>query len=399
MAQAPKTPKPTASPANPAQPIVIRPHARKSRPKDRHWGLLLAFMIMVVVPVAASVWYLQIRAVDQFASTVAFTVRSEDSTSASDLLGGLGQTLGGGSGSKDADILYEFIRSQSIVERIDQRLDLRGFYSQHLDADPIFSFDPDGTIEDLTEYWQRMVRIAYDSGSGLMELRVLAFDPDEAREIANAVFEESTAMINDLSAIAREDATRYALADLDLAVERLKEAREALTSFRISSEIVDPNADVQGQMGLLNLLQAQLAEALIEFDVLNASTRADDTRLATARQKIKVIEDRIREERRKFGVGPDDGDDSYAETIAGFERLTVDREFAEQAYAAALSAFDAARAEANRQSLYLAAYIEPTRAQRSEFPNHPLIIGIVAMFSFLIWSILALVYYALRDRR
>lgn len=402
MAQAPKTAKPDegrkAKPV--AQPVVIRPLARKSFTKKRHWGLLLAFVVMVLLPVGAATLYLTTKAADQYASTVAFTVRSEDVSSAADLLGGIGQTLGGASGSSDPDILYEFIRSQSLVSRIDKKLDLRSFYSRHRDQDPLFSFDPDGTIEDLTDYWQRMVRIAYDSGAGLMELRVLAFDPEEATRIANAIFAESTDMINDLSAIAREDATRYAREDLDLAVERLKQAREAMTAFRISSEIVDPTADVQGQMGLVNTLQVQLADALIEFDLLSGSTRQGDPRLEQSTRRIAIIEDRIRQERRKFGVGGGGEDDeSYAETIAEFERLAVDREFAEQAYAATLSAFDAARAEANRQSRYLAAYIQPTTAERSEFPNRPLLIGIVALFSFLIWAIMSLVYYALRDRR
>jgi capsular polysaccharide transport system permease protein len=286
------------------------------------------------------------------------------------------------------------------VAQIDAELGLRDYYSRHLDVDPIFAFDPEGTIEDLTAYWQRMVRISYDSGSGLMELRVLAFDPHEARDIANAIFARSTEMINDLSAIAREDATRYAREDLELSVERLKQARESLTAFRILSEIVDPTADIEGQMGLLNLLQSQQVEALIQFDLLTNSTRDGDPRLEQARQRIEVIEDRMRQERRKFGVGGGDTqDESYAETIAEFERLTVDREFAEQAYAATLAAFDSARAEANRQSRYLAAYIQPTLAERAEFPNRPLIIAVVALFSFLGWAIMSLIYYALRDRR
>ena len=389
------------APKNPTEPtLVIRPLATSAKHKKRHWGLLSAFVVIVILPALATWWYLNERAVDQYASTVGFTVRSEDISSASDLLGGLAPALGGSSGSGDADILYEFIRSQALVQQIDADLDLRTYYAPHLDQDPIFSFDPDGTIEDLTEYWQRMVRISYDAGSGLMELRVLAFEPDEARGIANAIFDRSTVMINDLSAIAREDATRYAREDLDLAVERLKEAREALTAFRIANEIVDPTADVQGQMGLLSLLQEQQVAALIEFDLLSNSTRDGDPRLEQARRRIDIIDNRIREERRKFGVGAGGEDNaSYAETIAGFERLTVDREFAETAYAASLAAFDAARAEANRQSRYLAAYIRPTLAERSEFPNRPLLIGIVALFSFLIWAILALSYYALRDRR
>lgn len=401
MADAPPPAAAAAKPAPPPPkdpPVVIRPLAGKAKTKKRHWGLICAFLIMVVLPVGATWWYLATRAVDQFASTIGFTVRSEDVSSATDLLGGLGQSFGGG-GSSDSDILYEFIRSQALVAQIDTALGLRDYYSRDVKTDPVFGFDPDGTIEDLTAYWQRMVQISYDGGSGLMALRVLAFDPREAREIANAIFANSTEMINNLSAIAREDATRYAGEDLELAVERLKQARESLTAFRISSEIVDPTADVAGQMGLLNLLQAQQVEALIEFDLLNNSTREGDPRLEQARRRIDVIEDRIREERQKFGVGASAGDTSYAETIAEFERLAVDREFAEQAYAATLAAFDGARAEANRQSRYLAAYIEPTLAERSEFPNRALLIAIVGLFSFLGWAIMSLVYYALRDRR
>lgn len=394
-AKPPPKPKPKPDPA-----VVIRPAAKPAKARRRHWGLIFAFLVIVVLPVGATWWYLNERAADQYASTVAFTVRSEDVSSAVDILGGLGQTFGGGNTNTDANILYEFIRSQALVTRVDARLDLREYYSRNLSEDPIFAFDPDGTIEDLTAYWQRMVRISFEAGTGLMELRVLAFDPQEAQKIADTIFVESSEMINELSAIAREDATRYAREDLDLAIERLKRAREALTAFRISSEIVDPTADVQGQMGLLNTLQTQQAEAFIEFDLLLGATREGDPRLEQAARRIQVIEERIRDERRKFGVGGGgENDESYAETIAEFERLAVDREFAEQAYAATLSAFDAARAEANRQSRYLAAYIKPTLAEATEFPNRPLLIGIVALFSFLSWAIVALVYYAIRDRR
>ncbi len=379
--------------------IVVRPVARRAQPKRRHWGLILTFVLLVVGPTAGAGWYLYNRAVDQYASTLAFTVRSEDISSAVDILGGLGRSLGGSS-SPDTDILYEFIRSQEIVAAIDARLDLHALFSRHYDADPVLGFAPDGTIEDLVNYWQRMVRISYDSASGLMELRVLAFDPLDAQTIAEAIYEESSNRINELSAIARADAMRYASEDLDVSLDRLKSAREAVTAFRLRTQIVDPNADLQGQMGLLNTLQAQLAEALIEFDLLANATREGDPRLAQAERRIEVIRARIEEERRKFGAdGAGPGGENYAETIAEFERLMVDREFAERTYVLALSAADGARAEANRQSRYLAAYIRPTLAERSEFPQRELMLGIVALFSFLIWAILALVYYALRARR
>ena len=380
--------------------VIVRPLAPPAKVESRHKGLLASFAGLVLLPVAAAAFYLYTMAQDQFASTVGFTVRSEEAASATDLLGGLGSALGGTGNNHDADILYEFVRSQELVRRIDARLDLRSLYSRHADADPLMSFDPEGTIEDLTSYWDRMLRISYDAGSGLMELRVLAFDPNEAKAIAEAVVDESSAMINALAAQAREDATRYAREDLGLAEERLIIAREALTAFRMRSQIVDPAADIQGQMGLLNTLQAQLAEALIDYDLLASTARSEDPRVSQAERRIEVIEERIAQEREKFGaVDQTNGGVTYATTIAEFERLAADREFAELSYTAARTAYDAALAEAARQSRYLAAYIQPTLAERSEFPQREVILAVVALFSFLIWAILSLVYYSLRDRR
>jgi capsular polysaccharide transport system permease protein len=396
--------KPAASASLPpeASQEIQRPVAEPASMKTRHVGLLIAFTIIVALPVVASAFYLYARAADQYASTLGFTVRSEDSASASDLLGGLGASLGGSSASsRETDILYEFIRSQEIVRKIDTELDLKSIYARYITTDPLLGYDPDdNTIEDLTDYWQRMVRVSYDNSSGLMELRALAFDPGDARKIAEAIFRESTYMINALSAIARDDATRYAQQDLELALERLKTAREAVTSFRLANQIVDPNADLQAQMGLLTTLQAQQADALIEYDLINDVASTNDPRVEQARRRIDVIENRIADERKKFGVGGgEDGGVEYATTIADFERLQVDREYAETSYAAALSALDGARAEANRQSLYLAAYITPTLAEKSEYPQRGLIVGTIGLFSFLIWAIASLVYYALRDRK
>ena len=105
-------------------------------------------------------------------------------------------------------------------------------------------------------------------------------------------------------------------------------------------------------------------------------------------------------ERDKFGAeGQGPGGATYADAIAGFERLMADREFAELTYAASRAALDAAVAESQRQSRYLAAYIHPSAAEKSEFPQRSLIIAVIAAFSFLAWAILSLVYYSLRDRR
>jgi capsular polysaccharide transport system permease protein len=357
--------------------------------------------MMVLAPLCAAAWYLWERAADQYVSEMGFTVRREEVASPTDLLGGLSGFSS--AGSSDTDVLYEYIQSQELVRLIDEDLDLRSRFSAHFETDPILGFDPDGSIEDLVAYWRRMVQISYNPGSGMLDLRVFAFAPEEARQIAEAILENSSRVINDLSAIAREDATRYARADLTQAQDELKSAREALTAFRSRTRIIDPTADLQGQMGLLNTLEGQLAAALIDLDLLRETTREGDPRINQALRRVEVIEARIEEERSKFGQGGSGtaapGSADYATLVAEFERLSVEREFAEQAYIAALSAFTSARAEAERQSRYLAAYVRPTLAESPTRPQRLLLLGLVALFLTLTWAITVLVFYALRDRQ
>lgn len=377
---------------------AAREQAEKAmaRSQFRHVFLIVLFVIIVCLPIAGSAFYLWTRAVDQYASTLGFTVRKEEAASPSDLLGGLSNLST--SGASDTDVLYEFIQSQELVQSIDKTLDLRGQFSAYADQDPIFAFDSDGTIEDLVAYWRRMVHISYDSSSGLIEVRTHAFSADAAHDIAEQILKESSLMINRLSAIAREDSTKYARQDLEQSVGRLKTAREAITEFRSRTQIVDPSTVLQGQIGILTRLQQQLAEAYIEFDLLKETTRSSsDQRVAQVERRIEVIQARIAEERSKFSVG--EGGQDYATIVAEFERLTVDREFAEQTYTAALTSFDLARAEAQRQSRYLAPYVQPTLAEKSQYPQRFVILGLVALFSLLAWAIITLIFYSLRDRR
>ncbi|WP_223229153.1 sugar transporter [Shimia marina] len=349
---------------------------------------------------AVTVYYLWGIAEDQYSSVTGFTVRQEESAGAQELLGGLAQ-IASTSSSRDGDILYEFILSQSMVRSVEERVGLREHYSMYWETDPVFSLWPDASIEDLEWFWQRIVKISYNSSSGLIELQVLAFDPETAHAIASVIVDESQLMINALNNQAREDAMRYARRDLDEAVERLKQAREAINAFRTRTRIVDPDTDIEGRMGVLNNLQQQLAEALIEYDLVRQTAKVTDPRLVQAQRRIEVIQQRIKLEREAFAsasIETGAGEEDYPDLIAEYEGLVVDREFSEETYRAALGAVDVARAKAERQSRYLATYIQPTMAETSEYPRRAVIVALVALFLTLSWGVMALVYYAIRDR-
>ena len=394
------TAAPIPQPAQKIPPLKAPAAATPARPKLRHYMILISFVLFVAAPVTGAAWYLYTLAADQYASKVGFTVRREEAGSAMEILGGL--TSLSSASSSDTDILYEFIQSQELVSAIDAKMDLEGIYSLP-EQDKFYRLAPGSSIEEKVDYWADMVRLTYAAGTGLIEVEVRAFTPQDAHDLAEELFDQSSTMINELSQVARSDATRYASEELETAVERLKKARQALTLFRNETQIVDPMADIAGRMGLLSSLQAQLAESLIDADLQEG---VNDPRLSQTQRRIEVIKRRIQGERRQLGARNPNADSTqdadtevYADLIGTFESLSVDLEFAEKAYLSSLSAYDASVAEARRQSRYLAAYLRPTMPETPRYPDRLLTLTVVALLLSGIWILIVLIGYSLKDRR
>ena len=389
---------PAAKPAAPAAPPPPSTRQTVARVRPRHYAALAGFALFVLLPLAIVAGYLYTRAADQYHSEVAFSIRSEDPGAATaGILGALTQVSNGS--ASDSDILFELILSQRMVERIDEELDLRRIYNLP-EGDPVFTLGDDVTIEDLVAYWGRMIDMRYESSTGIIDLRANAFTPEDAQAIAQAILTVSSAVVNLLSEQARDDAIRYATEDLGEAEDRLIEDRRRLADFRRENRIVDPSADVAGQMGLVNALSGELAQALVERDMLLSYAADGDQRVVQANRRIEAITERIEEERANLGIaGVAGAGGNLPEIIGAYEELLVDLEFSNTAYTQALGNLAVARAEARRQSRYLAAHVEPTRAERALYPRRATITGLAALFLTLGWSVLMLVWYNIRDKR
>ncbi|WP_241963377.1 capsule biosynthesis protein [Paracoccus suum] len=361
--------------------------------------LILSFLVLVLLPLTASAWYLWTRAQDQYVSVMGFSVRKEDQKGGIDLLGGLGAFTSSG-GASDQNILYQFIRSEDMVRAVNNTIDLKARFSAGWPRDFVYAYDPSGTIEDLVKYWNRQVTVLSDDKTGIITVKTAAFSPQDAKTIADAIYDASSKTVNRLSDQAREDATRYAREELNKAEQRVEEVRGRMTQYRTRTQLVDPKAEFESQMGILTQLQSQLAAALVAQDMLvENGTLESDPRFEQGKKKIGAIESRIQQERDKFSTSRDGpGGESYAKLVADYEQLTADRTFAEATYTAARATYDKALGEAQRQTRYLAAHIVPQLSEQSQRPNRPMVLALMALFLTLGWSILLLVYYSVRDR-
>lgn len=372
---------------------VSDPGRRERRPV-RHRVIRAAFVLVVVLPTLLSAGYLYLRAADQYHSVASFSVRSEDFANPLDALSAFTQV--GASSASDSQILYDFIRSQPLVEEVDGSVDLRAIY-RRAPSDFVFSLGPDPSVEDLIDQWERMVRVSIDTNSGVLDLEVRAFAPEDARRVAEEVLRLSADLVEDLSRVAREDAMRFAREDVTEAETRLREMRRLVRLFRSENQIIDPEADVTSQMGVIAALETALAEALVERRTLLGYTGEQDLRVVNLDRQIEAIRDQIEDERDRVGETGGAGR-TLSEVIADYEELLVDLEFSQNAYTAALAAEEQARAEARRKSRYLAVHIPPTVAEESLYPQRALLTGLVFVCAFAVWATGVLIYYNVRDR-
>ena len=390
---------PLPSKSSHLSPVFFAPPALRARIKFRHRLIFISFLMWVMAPNLIAAWYLWERATNRYISVAGFSVHTENISSAVEMLGGIAKLSG--SGSSDEDILQKFIQSTEIVQKIDASIDLRHIWSKgDPDKDPIFNYHPPGTIEDLTSFWNRMVTVYKDSSTGLIDLEVQAFSPTDARDIALAIYHESSILINRLSDIARDDTTRSTMEELRSAAKRLNEARAAVFKFRNKNQIIFPESTIQIQSGVLMSLETELADVLIEIDMLKQITTVKDPRHKQAARRRAIIEKRLIQERLKFGIGNMAGANQnvFAEVVGEYENLSVGLQFAEQSYALALAAYDSAVSESRRQTRYLATHINPTLPEASMLPNRPLMLAFTFIFSMVTWSIMATLGYSIRDR-
>lgn len=368
--------------------------AEPARMKTRHVWQALSFLIFVMLPTALVGWYLYERAEDQFVSETSFSVRSEEFRNPMDVLAGLGQVSSGS--ANDAQVLYEFISSQQLVEAVDTQFDLRRAFIRHGD-DPVFELSPEASREVLVDYWRRMVKVRRDKASGVLSVEARAFSSQDAQQINRLILGESQKLVDRLSQVARDDATRYAQDELERAALRLAEARANFSAYRARTLIIDPAVELQNQAGVQSALRQQLAEALIARDQVSAATsNQSDPRISQADRRIDAIRKRLESERAGW---PSKEGEGLAKVVGEFESLRAEQQFAETAFYAASAALDSARAEATRRSRYLAVHIDPTLSETSTRPRRLMLTAVSSIFLVLLWTIGSMIAYSLRDRR
>ena len=377
--------------------VAVGLAASRSRLRRRHWAVIAAFLMMVALPSAGAAIYLYVWAADQYASRVSFAVRAGESVMPTGLLGALTQTVS--LSGADAEIVFDFVRSQPMVAAAREALPLDAMFNR-AETDVFFRLGHDRPIEEIVDYWNWMTSVSFDAASGIVRFEARAFTPQDARMITEFVLEESSRVVNQLSQRAQEDSQRVARQAVADAEARLRAARRAMREFRDAEQEIDPTENARSTLGLVASLEQELAETRVALDSELALVGPRSPRILPLRQRIDSITKQITSERARLGSGanPEPSNERLSEVVARYEELLVDLEFAQNTYLATLTSLEQAQIEARRQSRFLVPHIIPTESEESRHPQRAMLVLAVLGVTAVVWMVTVLIIYNVRDR-
>ena len=340
-------------------------------------------LTFVVLPTMLSAIYLFFLAADRYQTDARFVVKNPGSAAGLQIAG-----LTGGTGvvasSEDAYIVHAFFKSRDAVRTLARDADLVARLQRSgvdfLWGYPGFLGRP--SDEKLWRHFQNFLSIDFDPGTGITTLEVQAFRPDDAREIAEVLLKSAEDLLNAMGERAQREALRSAEKEVDLTRERARQALDHVTQFRRRTSLIDPIKTSSLALETITSLSVEIARARAELSELDLSS-PDSPQASTLRRRIRAFEHQIGLERAALAGT----DTSLAPILAEYERLMLEREFAERTFSSSLTALEVARIDAVRQRLYIERISTASLVDYPEYPRRFWSLILVFVICYVLFSI------------
>ncbi len=341
------------------------------------------FFLGVVVPTVVAALYYGAVASKRYVSEAQFVVRGVNTHRASGL-DVVFQSLGISRSADDANAVQAYLLSRDTVRELEARLPLRNYFGRP-GADLLSRFPRfwrGGSFERLYDYYLDRVTVLQSHAKGLTTVRVEAFEPSDAQAIAKELLKLGEERVNAMNERAQSGAVKSAEADVTVAANRLVEAQRALTDFRNREAMINPGVNSVSILETITALSTELAQALAQASEADRNTPLSPGTPAL-QSKIDALTTRIEAERAKVAGGAG----TLAPKIAAYDKLSLERDLAEKAFASAVTSLEAARADARRQQIYIEQVVAPNLPDESTEPRRLRMIATVLVFSFAVTSV------------
>jgi capsular polysaccharide transport system permease protein len=375
--------------------VNVKP-SLKARIIQRVKKLDRLMVITVIIPTLISILYFGLIASDVYVSEARFVVRAPQKQASVSGLGSLLQNAGFSSSHEDSYTVQDFMKSRDAVEGINKQLPLReAFGAKNADFFSRFnSFGLNDSSEDLYKYYQNKIEINLDATSSISTMTIHAFTPEDAYRINEMLLQMGENLVNQLNTRGRQDMIGFATSEVKLAEQKAKEAALALSSYRNKNSVFDPERQSALQLQQITKLQEALITTNAQLAQIESSS-PQNPQIPALRLHVKVLQKEMDEQMSKVAGG----DKSLTNKAAEYERLALERGFADRQLAAALASLENARNEAQRKQLYLERIVQPNQPDTALEPKRLKGIAATFLLGLILWGILTILIAGVREHR
>jgi capsular polysaccharide transport system permease protein len=352
------------------------------------------FLLTVVLPAILAAIYYGLVASDVYISESRFVVRSPQRQSQSGFVGAFLQGTGFSRSQDDTYSVHDYVLSRDALAELDKQLAIKKSYSSR-DADFINRFpglDWDDSFEAFFRYYRSRVSIDYDTVSSISVLRVRAFTAEDSKKINELLLTMGERLVNNLNDRSRQDLIKFAEQEVKIAEDKAKLTADALATFRGKQSVFDP--DRQSTLQLQGV--AKLQEELLATEAQLAQIRQlspSNPQVSVLGRRVDSLRASIKSETEKVagGIG------ALNVKSANFERLQLERTFAEKQLASAMTSLETARSEAQRKQLYLERLVQPNLPDKAVEPRRIRSVLTVLAIGLVAWGIVSLLVASVRE--
>jgi capsular polysaccharide transport system permease protein len=323
------------------------------------------FMLCVLLPTALVATYYGLIASDRFESEAHYVVRSSDNPSP--MASGLGLVfgLGGGGGAQgETNSVSDYLSSHDAVAALSRKLDMVGIFRRP-EADIISRLRAEPKAETLLRYYNDHVRIRHNPDTGITTLRVQTFRPADSLTLAHALLELGEDRVNTLNERIYKSTVANARRQLAEAEVLVAQVQGRMTSFRRSGRDINPEGTGAVQTQLVSRLREELAAARAQLMMMARTVNAGSPQVVAMRERVRALEAQVGSENARLTGGLGD----IATGIGNYEELRLRQEFAAKRYEAAAANLERARAQAEKQQVFIVRVVEPNLPQKARYPE------------------------------
>ena len=347
--------------------------------------------IMIVV-----IFYYTFIAADRYVSNVSLSVKSTDGSSPISL-SGIESLVGVASSStEDIKLLREYIKSFDMLQKLDEKINLRSLYEKQK-IDLFFRIYSSTSKESYLKYYRDRIHILFDDATGLLNVAVESFSPEDARIISAAILEESERFINEISHNIAREQLRFAQGELESAKQKYKDAKNELLAFQNEYGVFDPQSLAKTKAGFITEIELQISKKETELNTMRSYLNENAPEIVALKAELRAHKEQLEKEKSK--VASNASQDKLNDVVAQFEALYLNLSFAEDVYKTAITAVETTRIEIGRKAKQVVVIQSPYVPDSAAYPNKMYNIITIFVILTLIFGVVRLVRAIIDEHR